>query len=101
MTNKPTDLQASLRRACEEAAKNLPEPRGFYDGQVADIIERRLTPVFEALRISVIEECASLKFDERPIGDQNPYYEDAWACGWYTAIRNMRAAIRALKGAPR
>ena len=49
-----TDLQAALRKACEDAAKYLPEPRGISDADVADIIERHLTPVFEALRISVI-----------------------------------------------
>lgn len=106
-----TDLQAALRKACEDANENIIAalngttsikhmgPAVFEC--IARCYERRLTPVFETLRDSVIEECASLKFDERPIGDPNPYYEDAWACGWYTAIRNMRAAIRALKGAPR
>lgn len=51
MTNKPTDL----RRACEEAAKYLPEPRGISDADVADIIERRLTPVFEAFVAAAAE----------------------------------------------
>ncbi|HET7150907.1 MAG TPA: hypothetical protein VFI60_05815 [Candidatus Acidoferrum sp.] len=48
LTNK-SDCKAALRKACEDAAKYLPEPRGISDADVADIIERHLTPVFEAL----------------------------------------------------
>ena len=85
MTATRTDLQAALRKACEEAAKETVQvlrgdlPVSAVNG-TRDIIERHLTPVFEALRVSVIEECAEIA---RPVDDV------------------LAGVILKLKGAPR
>ena len=90
LTNK-SDCKAALRKTCEEAAKNLPEPRGLSDAQVADIIERNLTPVFEALRDSVIEECAKVAGQ----------CWNNWNSEQFCHAAHIERQIRALKGAPR
>ena len=66
----------NLRKACEDAAKNLPEPRGISDADVADIIERHLTPVFEALRDSVIEEDRIIYLTQEAYHDTSPNSRD-------------------------
>ena len=86
-----TDLQAALRKACEDAAKYLPEPRGISDADVADIIERHLTPVFDALRDSVIEECAKVAGQ----------CWNNWNSEQFCHAAHIERQIRALKGAPR
>ena len=82
MTNNPTDLQAALNEVCEQIANELGAAE-MLSGPCVDaarIIERRLTPVFEALRDSVIEECAEIA---RPVDDV------------------LAGVILKLKGAPR
>ena len=107
MTNNPTDLKAALRKACEEAAiechpSNTLSRAVLTATEVARIFERRLTPVFEALR-SVIEH------------DPEAHYESdvvyiTCQCGWDARDAQddnsgkalwKQHLIRALKGAPR
>lgn len=83
----PTDLQAALRKACEDAAVGCIDllddtayANEYQISKFAEIIERHLTPLFEALRISVIEECAEIA---RPVDDV------------------LAGVILKLKGAPR
>lgn len=64
-SNNPTDLQAALRNACDEAAiechpSNTSSRAVLTGTEVARIFERHLTPVFEALRDSVIEDMEQL-----------------------------------------
>ena len=100
MTKIPTDLQAALRKACEDAAKEMwatNSPSCLSESKIADIIERHLTPVFEALRDSVIEECAKRAMNVQV--NHGDHY------GAYFARSNdapeIAKSIRALKGAPR
>ena len=85
MTEPLTDLKAALRKACEDAAiechpSNTSSRAVLTGTEVARIFERHLTPLFEALRISVIEECAEIA---RPVDDV------------------LAGVILKLKGAPR
>ena len=104
---------SALRKACEDAAKEMwatNSPSCLSESKIADIIERHLTPVFEALRDSVIEEEAKsmdelAKREARRLEELKGF--DVPVAIWELhghrlhAFEDAAMELRALKGAPR